>query len=152
VWRKCSVLMQYDHNHPRNSFFSLFRLYDLLPRGFAEFAEICKEKLEHCFKSQDKPVPIIRTRNSKILSNRNWNIVTFTRIFLKNCNYENCMLGNSFRRSTGDQPTCKYGKKLSIDSPVSIGIQGKYKKHFSFPWPPLEAAMSIMIFRFIKNF
>jgi hypothetical protein len=34
-------------------------------------------------------------------------------------------------------------KKVEIETPVSSGGQGKYVKYVRFPWPPLEAALSI---------
>jgi hypothetical protein len=34
-------------------------------------------------------------------------------------------------------------KKNEIDSPASGGGQGKYVKYVSFPWPPLEAVLSV---------
>jgi hypothetical protein len=42
----------------------------------------------------------------------------------------------------GSEATRKYGKKqnFEIDSPLTIGDQGKY---VTFSWPPPEAALSV---------
>jgi hypothetical protein len=35
-------------------------------------------------------------------------------------------------------------QNVEIDSAASSGGKGKYMKYVSFPWPPLEAALSIL--------
>jgi hypothetical protein len=43
-------------------------------------------------------------------------------------------------------------QNVEIDSAASSGGQGKYVKHVSFPWPPLEAAFLIFNARlFVKK-
>jgi hypothetical protein len=34
-------------------------------------------------------------------------------------------------------------RNVEIDSPAASGGYGKYMKYISFPWPPLEAALSV---------
>ena len=42
-------------------------------------------------------------------------------------------------------------QNVEIDSPVSSGCQGKYMKYVSFPWPPLETALSIFTLTLFLN-
>jgi hypothetical protein len=42
---------------------------------------------------------------------------------------------------------------VEIDSPPSREGEGKYMKYFSFPWPPIGAALSIFNVNFlVKDF
>jgi hypothetical protein len=40
-------------------------------------------------------------------------------------------------------------KQNKVHSPASSGGKGKYMKYISSPWPPLEAAMSILKFKLL---
>jgi hypothetical protein len=63
------------------------------------------------------------------------------------------MLRNYFQRSTDSKKRVNKGQNflafvnkeqnVEIDSPASSGGKGKYTKYVNFPWPPLEAALSI---------
>ena len=40
-------------------------------------------------------------------------------------------------------------RNVEIDSAASSGGQAKYMKYVGFPWPQLEAALSILSIRFV---
>jgi len=40
-------------------------------------------------------------------------------------------------------------QNVEVHSPASSGGKGKYMKYISSPWPPLEAAMSILKFKLL---
>ena len=53
------------------------------------------------------------------------------------------MLGNFFRRSTDHMQRVNKTQNVKIDSAASSGGQREKIKYVSFPWIPLEAALSI---------
>jgi hypothetical protein len=64
------------------------------------------------------------------------------------------MLANFFQRSTDYKQRVNKIQSVEIDSAASSGGQGKYLKYVSFPWTPLEAALSIrnVSLFFVKQF
>jgi hypothetical protein len=48
------------------------------------------------------------------------------------------------RRSTDHKQRVNKKLNVEIDSRASSGGQGKYKKHVSFPWSPLESELSVL--------
>jgi hypothetical protein len=76
----------------------------------------------------------------------------------KHFTYYCLVLGTFILHINGLYATCKYETKtplirvnkrlhVEIESSVSSGGQGKYMKNERFPWPPLEAALSLRDFR-----
>jgi hypothetical protein len=62
------------------------------------------------------------------------------------------MLGNFFRRSTVHKQRVNKKQNVDIDSAALSGDHGKHMTYISFPWPPLEAALSIFNFSlFLKK-
>jgi len=53
------------------------------------------------------------------------------------------MLSKFFRRSTDLKRRIHKKQNVEIDSAASSGGQARYMKYVSFPWPPLEATVSI---------
>jgi hypothetical protein len=53
------------------------------------------------------------------------------------------LMGNLFWRKTDHKKRVNKKQNVELDSPSSDGGQGKYKKYVSFPWPLLEAALSM---------
>jgi hypothetical protein len=62
------------------------------------------------------------------------------------------MLGNFSRRSRALKQRVNKKQNGDIDSPASRGDHGKYMAFVNFPWPPLEAALSMFNFSlFLKS-
>ena len=47
--------------------------------------------------------------------------------------------------------TCKLEMNFEIEIPVSGGGEGKNVKYVRFFWPLLEAALSLLVFRFLRR-
>jgi hypothetical protein len=52
-------------------------------------------------------------------------------------------------RNSGFLPRLNKKQNVEIDSSISGRGQGKYVKYVSFPWPPLEAVLSIFNLSFL---
>jgi hypothetical protein len=60
------------------------------------------------------------------------------------------MQSNFFRRSMDHKRHVNKKQNVETDSAGSSGVQENYTKYISFPWPPLEAALSVFNVSFLS--
>jgi hypothetical protein len=58
----------------------------------------------------------------------------------------------TLNRKHNHSGTCKLETNFEMEIPASSGGEGKNMKYIRFLWPLLEAALSLLVFRFLKIF